>query len=507
MAIRISGLNSGMDTESMVQELVKSYSSKTDKLKKDQTRAKWKQEAYSSINTKVKNFYNKLSNLQYSTAYSKKTTNISDSSKVSVVTGDNAVKGTQTVAVNKLAKSGYLTGGEIKDTNGELVKDGNTKLSTLGIGSDTELTFSQGGKTTSIKLNENGTDMTINDVVKKLSSAGVNANFDSNTGRLFVSSKESGAAANFNITALSGDEKSAEALSKLGLDISGGSSNKATKIDGQDAEIELNGAKFTSSTNAFNINGLAITAKDVTKPGETVSLTTDTDYDGIYDTIKDFVGEYSKLINEMDKLYNADTAKGYDPLTAEEKEALTEEEVEEWEKKIKDSLLRRDENISSVANVLKNAMSSVYEIGGSKLSLSNFGIETLGYFNAADNEKNAYHIAGDKDDKDTSGQTDKLKAAIASDPTKVAGFFQKLAGSMYDSLQKISSSSSTRTFGNFYDDKKVKEDYESYENKLSDWEDYVAKIEDKYYKQFSAMETAMSKLNSQQTYVQNMFGM
>ena len=71
--------------------------------------------------------------------------------------------------------------------------------------------------------------------------------------------------------------------------------------------------------------------------------------------------------------------------------ASTEEEVEEWEKKIKDSLLRRDESISSVANIMKSAMSSVYEIGGSKLSLSNFGIETLGYFNAADNEKNAYH--------------------------------------------------------------------------------------------------------------------
>ena len=505
MAIRISGLNSGMDTESMVQELVKSYSSKTEKIKKDQTRAKWKQEAYSSINTKVKSFYNKLSNLQYSSAYSKKTTNVSDSSKVSVVTSDNAVKGTQTVAVNQLAKSGYLTGGEITDTKGNLIKDGNTKLSELGI-EETELSFTQGGKTTSIKLNESGTDMTINDVVKKLSSAGVNANFDSNTGRLFVSSKESGAASDFNITSVTGDADSSKALEALGLSTSS-TKNKATKIDGQDAEIELNGAKFTSSTNAFNINGLAITAKDVTKAGETVSLTTDTDYDGIYDTIKDFVTEYSKLINEMDKLYNADTAKGYDPLTAEEKEALTEEEVEEWEKKIKDSLLRRDESISSVANIMKSAMSSVYEIGGSKLSLSNFGIETLGYFNAADNEKNAYHIAGDKDDKDTSGQTDKLKAAIASDPTQVASFFQKLAGNMYDSLQKISTSSSSRSFGNFYDDKKVKEDYESYESKLSDWEDYVAKIEDKYYKQFSAMETAMAKLNSQQSYVQNMFGM
>ncbi len=504
MAIRISGLNSGMDTESMVQELVKAYSSKTEKIKKDQTKAKWKQDAYSSINTKIKNFNSKLANLQYSTAYAKKTTNVSDSSKVSVVTGDSAVKGTQTIAVNKLAKSGYLTGGEMSRTDkGKVTAD--TKLSDLGFdGGNSEITVKMGdGNNATFSLDK---DMKVSDVVNKLSSSGVNANFDSATGRLFISSKESGAAADFNITAATDDGKNA--LSALGLSTEAGDGkSKATKIDGQDAEIKLNGATFTSSTNSFNINGLAITAKDVTKKGEEVSLTTDTDYDGIYDTVKDFVTEYSKLVNELDKLYNAGTAKGYEPLTSEEKEALTEEEVEEWENKIKDSLLRRDENISSVANAMKNAMSSVYDVGGSKLALSNFGIETLSYFVAADNEKNAYHIAGDKDDPNTSGETDKLKAAIASDPTQVANFFQKLASNMYDSMQKLSRSSNDRTFGNFYDDKKVKSDYEAYEDKLSDWEDYVAKIEDKYYKQFSAMETAMSKLNSQQSYVQNMFGM
>ena len=614
MAIRISGLNSGMDTEAMVQELVKAYSTKTETLKKDQTKAEWKQDAYKALNTKVKSLYTKLGNLQYSTAYSKKTTNVSDTSKVSVITSDNAVSGTQTIEVNKLAKSGYLTGAELKRTDGKAVA-ADTKLSDLGFtGENTEVKLTRGdGKEVALTF---GKDDKISDVVNKLSSSGVNANFDSATGRLFISSKDSGAANDFTLSASTLDGN--KALQALGLstdkntydftqgaeraklkgadtsqltlkDISGkgfgnlelklngkavsfrsdmtvddflstlkdngvdaavntetgrmeiysgsitysggGSTGKpvldslgileedgqlsaatksfdsgATKIDGEDAEIVLNNATFKSATNNFNINGLTITAKDLTN-GKAVSLSTDTDYDGIYDTIKGFIKEYSDLINEMDKLYNAPSAKGYEPLTAEEKEALTEEEVEKWEEKIKDSLLRRDSTVSQLSSIMKNVMSSVYKVNGKDMTLSNFGIGTAGYFTAADNEKNAYHIDGDPDDEATSANADKLKAAIASNPKEVASFFQQLAGSMYEKLRNVSASSSTRSFGFFYDDKKVKKDYEDYEDKISDWEDYVSKIEDKYYKQFSAMETAMSKLNSQQTYMQNMFGM
>ncbi len=512
MAIRISGMNSGMDTEAMVQELVKSYSGKTETIKKEQTKAEWKQDAYKSMNTKVKNFHNKyLSNLRFSTAYNKKTTTVSDSSKLSVITGDNAVSGSQTVEVKQLAKAAYLTGGQVTREDGESVT-GSTKLSELGITKDTKLTLTKGGEPLEINLSA---DSTIDQFAKQLSERGLNANFDSSTGRLFISAKESGEASDFDITAVEGDGNSAKALEALGLlektttneqgeEVVDGTTG-AVKVDGQNAKILLNGAEFTSATNGFSINGLTLTAKDVTN--EPISIATDTDYDGIYDTIKDFVKEYSSLINELDKLYNADSAKGYEPLTSEEKEALTEEEVEKWETKIKDSLLRRDDTVSSIASIMKEAMSSSYEVDGETLSLSSFGIETLGYFNSAENERNAYHIAGNPDDSDTSGKTDKLKAAIATDPSKVASFFQQLTSNMYDKLQKQTLSSNDRSYGNFYDDKKVKSDYESYETKLADWEEYVAKIEDKYYKQFTRMETAMSKLNSQQSYISSMYGM
>ena len=89
-------------------------------------------------------------------------------------------------------------------------------------------------------------------------------------------------------------------------------SAEATKITGEDAEIYLNGAKFTSNSNTFEINGLTITCNAETGD-EAVTLTTQEDTSGIYDMIKNFIKEYSELINEMDKLYNAESAKGYEP--------------------------------------------------------------------------------------------------------------------------------------------------------------------------------------------------
>ena len=115
--------------------------------------------------------------------------------------------------------------------------------------------------------------------------------------------------------------------------------------------------------------------------------------------IKNFIKEYSTLINEMDKLYNADSAKDYEPLTDEEKDAMSEKEIEKWEQKIKDSVLRRDSTLSTVSSALKEIMMGGIEVNGKTMHLSDFGIETLGYWNAADNEKNAYHINGDEDDE------------------------------------------------------------------------------------------------------------
>ncbi len=493
MAIRLSGMVSGMDTDAMVKELVSSYRIKTQKYEKAKTKIEWKQEAWQDLNSKIYKLYSStLSNLRMAGAYNKKKMIVSDATKASVVAQSGAVTGTQTLEIEKLATSGYLTGEEL-EARGKVTK--NTKLGELGIIEDSKITLTKGEKATDIELTA---DMTVSDLVGKLRETGVNVNFDESNQRFFISSKESGAKENFTLSATgSGDI----ALNKLGL-------KNGKKIEGEDAHIILNGADFYSSTNNFSINGLTISVNAVTEKekNEQLTLTTDIDVDAVYDTIKGFLKEYNDLIKEMDTLYNAKTAKGYEPLTSEEKEAMSDEEVEKWEKKIKDSLLRRDSNLSSVISGMKTAMQSSVEINGKNYTLSSFGINTASYFSSGDNKKGMYHIDGDSEDAVSSGNDDKLKSMIASDPDTVFTFFSTLVTNVYDDLTKKMSSTTLSSAFKVYNDKQLQDEQKDYEKKIDKWEDYVSQQEEYWYSKFTAMEKALSELQSSTSALAGLLG-
>lgn len=679
MAMRMSGLMSGMDTESIVQQLVEAKSVKVTTAKKAQTKLSWKQDAWKDLNTKLKNLQSKfLSNMRFSTSYTRKVTKVSNPNAVSVITGENAVNGVQELQVNQLAKTAYLTGGEVKAKDSSDVT-AMTEICTLdGFSGDGKINITVGGTSVDIEIkgrrkdtNNNeieGSGTTISDVLSQLKNAGLNASFDAKWGRFSISSKESGAANDFSITAL--DQGGLDALSAMKLQVSldkdeatlkdyqkyagyfraaadktafaaipevkdmidkdvasrteaylnqykslaasvtskdaeiqklneqlnapdsplteddkkaiqdkiaelnnsitdlnnqmnkvkeyvditetpaataGGeptytakakpeledevkdryydkaamadsllnadgtpkdtTGSGATKVNGQNAEIILNGATYENSNNTFEINGLTFTALAETDPKAPITVTTEQDVDGIYDMVKNFLKEYNSIINEMDKLYNADAAKDYEPLSDEEKDVMSEKDIEKYEQKIKDSLLRRDENLSSVSSGLRDVMAAGIEVNGKTMHLFDFGIETLSYFVAPDNEKNAYHIAGDADDGYTSGNEDKLKTMIANDPDTVIDFFTKLSQNLYGKMSDMSKSvDGYRSFGNFYDDKKMKSDYDDYTSKIATLEQKLNDYEDSWYKKFSAMETAMAKMQQNANAVTSLLG-
>ena len=520
MTMRMTGIISGMDTESIIQELVSARRVKVDTAVKAQTKLEWKQDAWKSLNTKIKNLQSKyISNMRFVSSYSKKTTKVSDSSAVSVITGENAVNGVQSLEVNRLAKTEYLTGAKV-NYSGTGTLDAMATLGDLGFGKDADgnvdtsitekITITSGSKKVELDVTAN---TTISDVLNSLKDAGLNATFDTKNQRLFVSSKESGEANGFELSSTGAQD----ALSVLGLNSVSPEDWKSlseedklkygTKIEGQDAQITLNGAVFTSNTNVFEINGLTFTALSETAEGESVTITTQDDVDGIYDMVKDFLKEYNSLINEMDKLYNADSAKGYEPLTDDEKAAMSETEIEKYEEKIKSALLRRDSNLNTISSTLKQVMASDIEVNGKTMYLSNFGIETLGYFEAPDNEKNAYHIAGDPDDASSSGDADVLKSMISTDPNTVITFFSQLSRELYGKMDSLSSSvDGYRSYGNFYDDKKMKEDYSDYTTKIAELEEKLADYEDQWYAKFAAMESAMARMQSNTSAVTSLLG-
>lgn len=515
MPIRMTGMVSGLDTDSIVKELVSAYSTKKEKYEKEQTKLGWKQEIWKSLNKEVNSFYKSVGNLRFDSGYNTKKTTSSDSTKATVSASGNATVGTQKLHVLSTAQSGYLTGAEIKTAANEKVTT-STKLSDLGVTAD-EITFHVGpannsasGTTKQIKV---GKDSTISDVVNQLKDAGLNANFDAGNRRFYLSSSDSGYATDFNITADSSDTNSTTLLNALGL------GKTAKKIDGSDAVIVLNGVKYTSTTNNFSINGLSISVNGVTDKvddlekvdvdalddSKAVSISTTTDTQGIYDKIKNFLTSYNNIINKMTKLYNADSAKNYEPLTDDEKSQMSDSEVEKWETKIKDSLLRRDSNLSTIMNAMTTSMTKAISINGKNYSLSNFGISTLGYMNSAENEQNAYHIDGDEDDENTSGNKDKLMAALSSDPDTVIDFMKQLSTNLYTAIDKQMQRNSLRSRYSIYNDKEMTSQYTSYTKTIAEWETKISDKEDYYYKKFSKMETALSKLNSQTSSLSGMF--
>ncbi len=300
--------------------------------------------------------------------------------------------------------------------------------------------------------------------------------------------------------------KDANDMLKKLEDMKNNSSEAAIKSEGSDAVILLNGEEYTSEKNTFEINGLTLTVSAKTN-GDPVTITTEDDTNGIYDMIKNFFKEYNAVINEMDKYYNADAAKGYDPLTDEEKAAMSDSQIEEWENKIKDAILRKDSTLSTFSGVMKQIMMEGVEVNGKKMYLSNFGIGTLSYFSAPDNERNAYHIDGDPDDENTANNADKLKSMIANDPDTVVSFFtqlsQKLSDKMFDMMKAKEGYSSAMTV---YDDKKMQKDYDDYTAKIKDLEKKLADYEDKWYAKFAAMETALAKMQNNASAVTSLLG-
>ncbi|MCI9122785.1 MAG: flagellar filament capping protein FliD [Eubacterium sp.] len=693
MPIRITGMNSGLDTDAIIQELVSAYRSKGDKIKKQQTKLSWTQDKWKALNTKVVKLYKSLDNLRFTAGYNMKKTSVSDTTKATITAGDKAVNGSQTLKIKSTAKSGYLTGGQIADKS----KGRKATLADLGYASGSSdpaletgtYRISGNGVTKDIEVNGN---TTIADFVDQLnnSGTGVQASYDETNKRLFISSKSTGKDADFTLLAL--DAKGADALNAFGVNVESATSsaeaakwmeyyntsgapgavdtnkleadvralaalkadqakltgevegyqmqnskltgalgyiqakkdndtaaiqayeadatnqqfidevaaagdldvlaktytdtieannnsitansekmqenaenmkqyatidsakvtgqmanapasdpdidayvqtlterveyfnnnytlnattgkyelnadqrsNGANKVNGMDAEIELNGAQFSSSSNTFNINGLTIQA--LAETDSDIMITTATDTQGLYDKIKDFLTEYNSIISEMSSLYNADSAKGYEPLLSEEKEALSDSEVADWEKKIKDSLLRRDGNLSTLITSMTSAMSSSVEIGGKKYNLASLGIKTEGYFNTTAATRYMFHIDGDPDDETSSANGDKLMSMLNSDPDKVIDIIKGVTNKLYDNLSKQMKPTTLRTYQTIYNDKAMATSYSDYTKKISAWEEKVARIEDSYYKKFAAMETALAKLQSQQSSLAGLLG-
>ena len=419
-------------------------------------------------------------------------------------TGVTVSQQTNDTGNNVLTMSNAFNVTKVSDTPAAVT--GSTKLTDMGIANGTTYSLKVGtGSTAKEYTYTIDQNTTLSGLAKEFSKMGVAANYDEKQGRFFVNSTESGADFDFELTA-----DSSNALTTLGLDAA-----SATKVDAADAIVVYNGATFQQSSNNFSLNGLNFTVNDVTVTKDDagniikdnpIRLTVSTDTDTIYNAVKDFVKEYNSLVKEMNTLYNADSAKDYNMLSDDDKESMSEDEIKEWENKIKSSLLRRDDTISSLLSTMRTTLNKSITYTGSdgvekRYSLASFGIVTGKW-----NEYGQLHIEGNADDSEYADMDDKLRKAIEENPDALIETLSGLGNQLYTSFQKAMKGSDLSSALTFYNDKEMDKSIDGYDDKIKKLQEKMNKIEDKYYKQFAAMESAMAEMQAQQSSLSGLFG-
>lgn len=710
MAIRMTGLTSGLDTESIIEALVSAQKMKTTKVQNKLTKSEWSEEIWKDMNKKLYSFYTKeLTKFKTQGSYLTKKASSSNESVATATATNSAVAGSHSLAVKSLASSQMVTGSVI-DANSTV-----KSLADLGMDVGTVIDI-KGANGKSSKLEVTATT-TIADFLSSCKSAGLNASFDTNQKRLFISSKESGEANAFSITtkksdryeadqeintllesacdeslytdyisaadtikeklragveagkapdmnnaaidilncvrgnysdatitdklntygvtldeynefktkfnnakaydeddklndimsdyladyatasevktnfdaiaanndtllfsselkneykklqsldetsyanlktlteASSDDELSAAGVTRdqvkayallkgtLGVDVdkfdelmeryikneskdstsnplkniglgeieagvisgNAGASIKAAS----DAVIVLDGAELSGTSNSFSVNGMTLNLTSTTENQnggfDEIMITVNNDTKAAYDMVKDFVKKYNELLEEMNTKYSAKSARDYDPLTDEQKEAMTDDEVEKWETKIKDSLLRRDDTLNGIISTMRSSLQLTVDVDGKKYSLASFGIKTSTDYT----EKGKLHIFGDEDDDTYSSETNKLMDALENNPDAVMKTLAEAGQKLYDSLTKKMSKTSLSSALTFYNDKQMDDAQAEYKKKIQEMEKKLTQLEDKYYKQFSAMETALTKMQNSASSVTSFFG-
>lgn len=523
--IRFTGLASGLDTESLVNSMIMPYKNKVDTAKQNQTLMEWKKEAWRDMNAKIFDFYDKfVSNARLENSFNKKSITVSNPNIIELGANSTLPEGSHTIdEVKQLAGSARLDTHAIYTDADKKVKAGKgTKLSELNppivppTGEHRVLKVNDGGEDAYIIVKG---DMTLGDLEKELKNnlKNTNVSFDEMAGAFFISSKKTGEGQKLTFemynyehdTALDGeltaeivkknkdklteDKKDPNILKNIGFS---SIDTSTISIKGQNAIVTYNGVEVQSENNNISVNGFNFTVK--AKSSEAISVNSSFDTEGVVTYIKEFVGEYNKLIEDIQKQLDMPSTKGYSPLTDEQKKEMSDYEIEQWEKKIKGSLFRKDSDLEKLLGDMRGIFGGVVE-GNPFKTFANIGIETGNW-----KERGKLNL-----------DEDKLRKALAEDAQGVIDLFSKngeneastgLADRMYDMMTKQTKSSEMRTAYSFYNDKVLTKNITDKKDEVSKLQKRMYAMEDMYYKRFTAMEKMMSQLNSQSNFLMNQLG-
>ena len=241
----------------------------------------------------------------------------------------------------------------------------------------------------SFTFSQNDTLSGIMTAINNSTEANVTIKYDEVTDTFTMTAKQTGAGDNLRVSDTSGSF-----LSAIGI--------TGVTSEGVDAIAVIDDEIVTRSTNTFVVNGIEYTLRkvhDANSDGETITL--EQDIDAVVDVIKTFVEEYNKLVDMFSSKLSEEYDREYLPLTKEQKEAMSDREVELWEKRAKTGLLRNDPILRKIQSDMRMAL--IEPIEGVGINLSSIGITSKSY-----HDKGKLYI-----------DEDKLRQAIINRPDEV----------------------------------------------------------------------------------------
>ncbi len=490
----------------MVSELMKARRVPLDKLNQKKTTMEWQRDQYRDVNIKLVDFRNnKLFNYGLTSSISAKQATVSgNTSAVSAKTTANAVAGTMTVEVSSLATAAYLRSGA-GTTDGIGAVDSTKSLSALKAAGQINYTadasgnvsfdVTNNGVTSTITVNEADSLSSVISTINNNSTANVNAFLDSTTGRLSLSSKTTGGGTGITV--------SGDFLANFDL---------TSSHTGSDAQLTINGLATTRKTNTFTENGVEITLNATTAStgGTASTITVNSNVDKIVDTIKSFIKDYNDIFDTVNKKLNEERYRSFTPLTSEQKEDMKESEIELWEGKAKSGLLRRDSTLTSLVSNMRLASVTSVTVDGQAVHMNDLGIATgqwqdRGKLVIQDEAKLRAAIEADPDKVMAyfTQQTTSTDPTVKTSPTNPDnGLFNRLSNSLSTALDELAKKAGTSRYSTdsttaFIASSSMGEQLRSLDLRISDMARRMTIIETNYYKQFTAMETAMNRYSAQ----------
>ena len=377
-----------------------------------------------------------------------------------------------------------------------------TTLADMGIEADEDGNYT-------IKINDVeisvGADATIDSLVKAVnaSEAGVTMSYSALTNSFSMEAKEMGGAGDIRI-------EGSELTTALGITDANGAYDFEL---GQNAAIELDGEVVYLNENSYELDGTTFEFTDEIAVGETFTVGIEQSYDDVKETIKSFVEDYNQLIEDVYEYIGkapATDSKGdkYEPLTDAEKEAMSEEEIEKWEKTAKQGILYNDRTVTGIMSQMRTALYNTVTLDdGSKIGLFSLGIKTSNDYG----EHGKLEIDEEQLDKMLSTNLDAVTELFTNTET---GLMKQLDG-ILDGAVKATGSKENRGSlvrkaglenSSTILDSTIFKEMENLRDRLASLQDKYDSREDYWWGVFTNLESMMSDLNNQSSYMSSYLG-